>query len=68
MHKTLEKNKGKGMLLQIRLVGEGGGQKLEGVEWERWVQKYPAVFGEIVGLPPRMDHDNRIPLLPGIGP
>ena len=30
MHKTLEKNKGKRMLFQIRLVSEGEGQKLEG--------------------------------------
>ena len=66
VHKTLEKNKGKGMLLQIHLVGEG--QKLGGEEWEPWVQKYPAVFGEIIGLPPKRDQDHRIPLLQRMGP
>ena len=67
VHKTLEKNKGKGMLLQIRLVNEGEGQKVEGEEWEPWVQKYLAVFGKINGLPPRRNHDHRILLLPGMG-
>ena len=37
-------------------------------EWEPWVRKYPSVFGELRGLPPRRSQDHRISLLTGSGP
>ena len=62
VYKTLKKSEGKGMLLQIKLI--------EGVEenpgeWEPWIERYPSIFGEIKGLPPKRNYDHQIPLLPG---
>ena len=66
VNKILQKNNGKGMLLQIRLWDEN--EKEGGEEWEPWVRQYPTVFGEIKGLPMKRSQDHHIPLLPEMGP
>ena len=62
---AMKKNNDKGIFLQIRLMEEG---EEKSNEWEPWIKKYPSIFGEIRGLPPKRSHDHRIPLLPGSGP
>ena len=58
VNKALEKNKGKGMLLQIRLLDDKNGSKIGGSKWKVWAQKYPTVFGEISDLSLQRDHDH----------
>ena len=56
------------MLLQIRVMEEEEEKEKEIGKWKPWIKKYPIVFGDICGLPPRRSHDHIIPLLPGSGP